>query len=132
MQQTENMGGDLTAIMDSVCSDTLNVVVRDGRVYNSDGKFAIVLSPGYGAGWSTWGADVYDPLAVVLLLLGNNNIVDYNFVVDRYYPDREYRCSQGFDQAEVQWLSPGTQFKIDEYDGHESIKFRSDDSIWQS
>jgi hypothetical protein len=132
MSQAENMGEDLTSIMDLVGFDTLDVTVHDDRVYNNKGEFAIVLSPGYGAGWSTWGADVYDPLAVILLLLGNNSIEQYNTMADQYYPDREYRCSLGFNRAEVRWLSPGTQFKIDECDGYESIDFRCDDSIWQS
>jgi hypothetical protein len=96
------------------------------------GEFAIILSPGYGAGWSTWGADVFDPLAVIMLLLGDNDVTHYDAYVTRFYPDRDYRCSLGLSDAEVLWVSPGTQFKIDEYDGAESIDFRDDDSIWQS
>jgi hypothetical protein len=120
----------LVAMQSVIDFDSLNITINDGRVYNEKGEFAIILSPGYGAGWSTWGADVFDPLAVVMLLLGDNDVSHYNHYADKFYPDREYRCSLGLDDAEVLWLSPGTQFRIDEYDGNESIVFRDDDSIW--
>lgn len=120
----------LVAMRSVIDFDSLNVTINDGRVYNEKGEFAIILSHITGSGWSTCGIHVFDPLAVVMLLLGDNHPNHYNDYAAKVYPDREYRCFLGLYDAEVLWLSPGTQFRIDKYDGSESIIFRHDESIW--
>jgi hypothetical protein len=115
----------------SALSD-IGYMFRDGRIYNDRGEFAILVSPKYGAGWSTWGANLFDPLAVVLKLFTDSGQSDYDDYKQQLYPDAPYVCSAGFNDCDVIWIKPGTKFKIDEYDGCESIAFQDDDSIWQS
>lgn len=84
-----------------------------------DGKVAVIVSPGYGAGWSTWngdypGIDTNAELAQCILEGG-----DRHAVAGRLFPDA-YRG--GLDKAVVEWLPEGTQYIIDEYDGSESIQ----------
>ena len=42
------------------------------------------------------------------------------------YPG-EYICVLGADKLRVEWVSLGTQFRIKEYDGSESIVYSRDD-----
>lgn len=94
-----------------------------------DGKVAIVYSPGYGAGWSTWNSGetdemIFDKGLVDLILQGTKDeVVEY---CEKKWPDAYLG---GTDQLSVKWLPVGTRFKIDEYDGSESIVTVSDDWI---
>ncbi len=109
--------------------------LRDGRVYDSDGNFAVLYSPGYGAGWSTWGADVFDPLAVAAMLWNQTN--EYQISQDQYeevykrFNGDEYVCHLWYKNLEIVWMEPGTQFRIEEYDGFERIKYK-EDTDWLS
>ena len=97
-----------------------------------DGKVAVVYSPGFGAGWSTW-ADwtsydpslVFDPRLAELVEVGDKQKV------------REYAKAKwpkmyqgGIDQLKVRWIPEGTEFRIYDYDGDERIMYRQDDCIY--
>jgi hypothetical protein len=95
-----------------------------------DGKVAVLYSPGFGAGWSTWGGDEYrefllhdEKLVELVETDQRDKIEEY---VETVYPD-EYVCVLGADKLRVEWVSLGTQFRIKEYDGSESIVYSSDD-----
>jgi hypothetical protein len=105
-----------------------NYTLKTGRVYDKAGDFAVLVSAGYGAGWSSWGADIFCPIAVAMLLDKTKQYSeqDYEKAHKKYY-DKKARCALGFDNLKIVWVSPGTQFKIDEYDGAESIVFGSND-----
>jgi hypothetical protein len=46
--------------------------------------------------------------------------------VKSVYPG-EYVCVLGADQLRVDWVYPGTQFIINDYDGSESIEYNNND-----
>lgn len=87
-----------------------------------DGEVAILVSSGYGAGWSTWAREYADDLlfepTVVDMLMDNmpaDAIIEY---VEKTYKNV---YTGGVEGLYVEWLPVGTKFRIDEYDGHESI-----------
>lgn len=89
-----------------------------------DGKVAVLYSPGFGAGWSTWASDpqmVFDPELAEAVLSGDKDLM--LDVARRNFPDAYLG---GVDDIEVAWLSEGTAFYIDEYDGSESIRTGDD------
>jgi len=98
------------------------------RKYIRDGKVAVLISPGFGAGWSTWNPDypgmLFDPVIVEMLL--NAKEEEKAFVagqieahVDINYPDASI---SGLENLEVQWVPIGTEFVVGEYDGSESLR----------
>ena len=86
-------------------------------------EVAVLVSPGYGAGWSTWADDDYSEAVVF-----DRNIVQ--FVLDKddegltSYMENKYPDMYlgGADDLVVMWLAKGEAFEITEYDGHESLK----------
>lgn len=95
-------------------------VIRGGLV-------AVLYSPGYGAGWSTWEGEyeeeiLYSPEAVAWVEGGKEG----DLVLPEHLSDV---YMGGADQLEIKWLPEGTAFQIDEYDGWESL-FMRDDSGW--
>jgi hypothetical protein len=95
--------------------------------YIVDGKVAVLYSPGYGAGWYSWHDRlelVFDP-AIVLMVLNNQHNLIEEYVKDKYGNDIYLG---GADQLKVDWLHIGTSFRINEYDGSESIVTRQEDN----
>ena len=88
-----------------------------------DGKVAVLVSPGFGAGWSTWApedaqeARLFDP-GLVELILNDSTQDEINSYVAERFPD-QYRG--GVEQLRVFWVPEGTKFRIHEYDGSESL-----------
>ena len=94
-------------------------LIRDGRV-------AVLYSPNWGAGWSTWEQDP----DVKMAMLFDPQIAD---IVDQGAPDWQERTMAmaqikypdaylgGLQDLRVKWLRQGTQFCIDEHDGNELI-----------
>lgn len=84
------------------------------------GKVAVLYSPGYGAGWHTWGAPVeavFDPELVEAVLAGVTDIAEK--IAERKYPDA---YKGGVKNLVVEWIPQGMPFRIKEYDGNESIE----------
>jgi hypothetical protein len=96
----------------------MNKTIKDGRV-------AVLSSPGYGAGWSTWNPShpemVFDPGLVDLVLEGNEEKI-LAYVVLKW-PDS---FVGGVEDLRVDWLPEGTNFVIEEYDGAETIVFKNE------
>lgn len=108
-----------------------------------NGLVAVLYSPGYGAGWSTWNsirdgeggeALLFDPSIVYMVEEMNkleegdsrragwiDNIVEY---CKKTYPN--CYCG-GVDDLRIEWMPEGTLFKINEYDGSESIEYKEND-----
>ena len=99
----------------------MNKVVRDGMV-------AVLVSPGFGAGWSTWNTEyeelLFDP--GIVDLVEKKNWQELGTYVTLKYPDI---YQGGMENLEIQWVPQGAQFVIEEYDGAESLKLK-DDIIW--
>lgn len=95
-----------------------------------DGKVAILYSPGYGAGWSTWSDDKYSEFLLhdekLVELVETNQHDKIKEYVKSVYPDGDIYCSGNVYELQVEWVSPGTQFRIEEYDGSESIQYNND------
>ena len=90
-----------------------------------DGKVAVLYSPGYGAGWYTWNREypeiIFDPSIVRLVEKGKfDELITY---MTLKYPDMYLG---GLEDLEVKWLPIGTKFRIDEYDGNESVELLGD------
>lgn len=87
-----------------------------------DGKVAILISYGYGAGWSTWNSDcpemLFDKEIVEILLADDVDWAKAEEVAERKYPNAYLG---GLDQLEVEWIKQGTKFRVNEYDGSEYI-----------
>ena len=96
--------------------------------YTKDGKTAILVSRGYGAGWSTWeGRELaYDKRVVEKYLAGISENEMKEYLNSIGYEDV---YMGGYSQIQVVWLTVGTMFRIKEYDGCESLEL-ADDIDW--
>lgn len=92
-----------------------------------DGKVAVLISKGFGAGWSTWAnrehmeTMLFDPDMVNAVLDGDK---------DKAADIAEAKCNDtytgGCEGLVVEWLPQGTRFVVNEYDGAESIQTEDD------
>ena len=84
-----------------------------------DGNVKVLYSPGYGAGFYTWGAPVeaiFDPK--LIKLVEENNLEEAISYVEKTYD----AYIGGVGQLRVELIPEGSKFIIDEYDGSESIQ----------
>ena len=104
-----------------------------------DGKVAVLVSGGFGAGWSTWQNDdesnasmAFEPTIVEMVLAGEKDknraqreetMYKLEAYMSETYPDY---YTGGLDGIDVKWVPVGTRFIIDEYDGNESLVLESD------
>jgi len=84
-------------------------IVRDGMV-------AVAVSGGFGAGWSTW--NKIDPRDARFNQLFLDGKVDE---VRRICDEEDLGYAGSAHDVEIVWVPEGTQFRIDEYDGAESL-----------
>jgi hypothetical protein len=88
-----------------------------------DGKVAVLYSPGYGAGWSTWNSEHASDFAfnadlVSAFLEGGSMALA--IAAEKKFPD----CyTGGARDVQIEWVPQGTAFRINEYDGNESIEY---------
>jgi hypothetical protein len=85
-----------------------------------DGKVAVLISGGWGAGFHTWGAPreaIFDPALVDLI--ENEKISEAITYVEATYPDA---YTGGIEDLYIEWVPEGAKFIINEYDGSESIQ----------
>jgi len=88
-----------------------------------DGKVAVAISYGFGAGWSTW-SDVSPTDAEF-----NQLFIDKDLNGVRKLAKSKDFYDGGVDQVEIIWVEEGALFKISDYDGSESIEFK-DPADW--
>lgn len=109
------------------------------KYYNEEGKVAVLYSPAYGAGWSTWiGANkaekefVLFDIGLVELALefieGRQDLYESDEKLEKYlkesaYPNLGNEYLGGWSDIKIMWLEPDTRFYVKEYDGNESIIF---------
>jgi hypothetical protein len=94
-------------------------VIRDGFV-------AVLYSSGYGAGWYTWHGIpelIYDPVVVSMVESRASEDAIVAYCEEKYGDDGYYG---GSEDLVIAWIVEGEQFVIEEYDGAESIKFKTD------
>lgn len=93
-----------------------------------DGKVAVLISEGYGGGWSTWNrrsTELLFDATVVLAVEKELPFEDIEGYLTDKYPDA-YLSDSAYKQLVVYWLEQGTQFVVDEYDGLETLRLCSE------
>jgi len=98
----------------------INKLIRNGQV-------AVLYSPGWGAGWSTWNQEVpelvFEP--VIVDFVEKEQWEELTTYVTLKYPGL---YDGGMKDLKVEWIPAGSLFKINEYDGSESIELKENDS----
>lgn len=104
------------------------------KYYDDQGLVAVLYSPGYGAGWSTWNCEnMRDSLCM------DRRIVEAVIAGDRakaaevaksLWPG-EYVCVNGVENLRIEWLFSGTLFAVAERDGYEKVIF-PDTASWMT
>jgi len=94
------------------------------KMFKKDGKTAVLVSPGFGAGFSTWNKPemAVDFDLVEAFLSGDMNRFEY-IVVEKY---GENMYLGGMENLMVVWVDEGNKFRIDEYDGNERVEILED------
>ena len=86
-----------------------------------DGKVAVLISPGFGAGWSTWNAEYAETLCMdadIVQAVLDGDLQKAANVAELKCPDI---YTGGARDLCVVWVPKGAVFEINEYDGAESI-----------
>ena len=112
------------------------------ELYKKGKRYAVLVSPGYGAGWSTWGDSrlAYDK-RVVEFWLSHKDDKNFMETVEHfgtsYHPEsdahkeaREFFESCGYEmpymggfyKIKVEYVRPGELWRIQEYDGSEWLE----------
>lgn len=102
-----------------------------------DGKVAVLLSPGFGAGWSTWehedGASelmIFDRRLVELAERGGTENEAEELAKE--LTGLDYIYSGGWSDISIKWVDEGTIFYVHEYDGSESLRHLNDGNEWRT
>ena len=99
----------------------MNKLVRDGMV-------AVLYSPDYGSGWYTLNRNhpelFFDP--AIVQLVEEDKFDELKTYVTLKYPNI---YEGGMWELKVAWIPEGAMFRINEYDGDESIELK-DDMDW--
>ena len=99
----------------------MNKLVRDGHV-------AVLYSPDYGSGWYTWNTNhpelLFDP--AIVQLVEEDKWDELKTYVTLQYPNI---YEGGMWELKIAWIPEGAMFRINEYDGDESIELK-DDADW--
>jgi len=88
-----------------------------------DGKVAVLISQGWGAGWYSWHRDnqelLFHPKLVEMVEQNRKNEINDQWILENLGIDM---YAGGSDGLEIHWLPIGTIFCIEEYDGFETIR----------
>lgn len=99
----------------------------------------VLISPGFGAGWSTWadGALKHDMLfdAKLIAAVEDPDVDIYDGALDDFVA--RMKAKHGADTHiytggahDLRVVEVEGQFHVDEYDGSESLCLRNDDKYW--
>jgi hypothetical protein len=84
-----------------------------------DGLVAVAVSHGFGAGWSTWNdVDCMDARFNRLFLEGK---VKEACALAK---ELDLGYTGGAEDVKIHWVPIGTEFRIEEYDGSESLRLK--------
>jgi hypothetical protein len=89
-----------------------------------DGKVGVLVSPGFGAGFYSWGYPleaIFDP--TLIELVENQKFQEAVDYCESKWP-KEY--SGGVGDLRVVWVPEGKEFIIEEYDGSESLMLKEE------
>lgn len=101
------------------------------RYVNEKGQIAVVYSPGFGSGWSTWttGLSPLDPVIAMLVHEGRTSEITEELMTQLGFPDAY--LGSNVEDLVIEWVTPGAVFRIHEYDGSESVQFEASD-VWRA
>jgi hypothetical protein len=92
-------------------------VIRNGEV-------AILISQEFGAGWYSWNTEhqqlLFHPKLVEIVEQNKANQINDDWVKENLGIENIY-CGGAY-SLKIHWLPVGTAFKVDEYDGAESLE----------
>ena len=92
----------------------MNKVIRNAKI-------AVLISPGYGAGWYSWNPShpecLFDP--EVVAWVENGKIGEVPDLEVKYGWDGFF--DGGAEDLIIEWVPVGERFRIKEYDGSETI-----------
>ena len=92
-----------------------------------DGKVAVLISNDFGAGWYTWNNGyqelLFHPKLVEMVESGRREELTEEWVKEHLGIDI---YDGGKSSLGIEWVKEGTQFKVMEYDGSESLKTIND------
>ena len=100
------------------------------KYYNENGEIGVLVSYGYGAGWSTWYDDLdlaLDKRIIEKFLELSSKDIEYKVAekeMKDYLENLGYKnvfCG-GLEGLTLEYVSPGTPIKINEYDGAKSLE----------
>ncbi len=120
----------------------LGIGAYEMNKYIKDGKVAVLISPGFGAGWYSWSENIEDCLfdADIVKLVLDKNALEKACSNHFYNENRnsineiiknikklakekfgEDFFAEGARDLIVEWVDEGEMFEIREYDGAESL-----------
>jgi len=82
---------------------------------------AVLVSAGFGAGWSSWGMPVeaiFDPVLIDFVEADKVDSIEFDEYIEKEYPGA---YTGGADGLYVCWVPEGKEFEIVEYDGAETL-----------
>ena len=101
----------------------MNKVIRNGKV-------AVAVSPGFGAGWSTWNQiNPMDSRIIEMIESHRQNEISTEWCETHLGVPDQY-CGGAVDLV-IRWVPVDTRFSITEYDGSESVLLE-DDLNWKA
>jgi hypothetical protein len=93
-----------------------------------DGKVAVLISTGFGAGWYCWNKEcqslLFHPKLVEMVEKNKQSEIDEDWIKDNLGIENVY-CG-GADDLEIRWLCINTKFIVEDYDGCEYIITEND------
>lgn len=96
-----------------------------------NGKVAVLVSVGFGAGWSSWASFDDPPKEFLLMDPGLVELAEKNAstatataYMKGKYPDQDMYMG-GWEDVVVVWVPKGERFRITEYDGSEQLEILS-------
>ena len=93
------------------------------KMFKKNGKVGVIISPGFGAGFSTWNdrnmAVDFDLVDAFL----KDDMTKFKYIADEKYGDW---YNGGDMRFKVEWVPEGSRFMIEEYDGRETIVILDD------
>ena len=99
--------------------------------YVKNERVAVLVSHGYGAGWSTWNPEVAEEMLfsqkIVKLILAG---MDKNDIYDKARELWPNAYLGGICELGIEWIEEGAKFRIEEHDGAESVLIFNDDNFY--
>lgn len=92
-----------------------------------DGKVAVLISPGFGAGWSTWAHEdgasdfVLFDRRVIEARKRNAGPEEVKALLEELIGGAP--CMSGWSDVEIRWVPQGQPFYVNDYDGNETLRY---------